>query len=673
MPIPNDKIPEHKSRFASNEISNEPIGSESTLQFEDNRSESMTQLKLQKMANNNSRVSQLRAFQRMANNSFKGTQVGQLQSQKSDSSSSPIQKQGLPTQLKESHEMAQRENETGLPDILKTGMENLSGVSLDDVKVHRNSEKPAQLQAHAYAQGTDIHLGPGQEKQLPHEAWHVVQQKQGRVKPTMQMKANPNSKLKPGVNINDDSGLEKEADVMGAKAVQLFDKQAETTVQRKLKETGDHSPHVKETIQFQNMDDSFCAEEPSIEQNSGLPVQRKVGFEFETTWPMAATIKGTGPPNGLAGGDNNEVDVPIKKELGASGGWSFHADYHGGPVIEFVTEPIEEANWLTLFKVMSSLESMTGKIVGQAGIAGRDGNWISAKKFSGAEVWTLKSDDQMIAAPQMTAGFRLDRIPQVMDVMGDKASQSIVKQNPGAEELLAKPDAEGATRIANYLNMARSKARGFRVRCDKEEIAPTPDPLGVAMVPDPKYVKGSDDFQGALSLLGMYVILGQSHGPLDYAKELSPLMARSNLGLIPKEVRAHPRFIEGVLYVGGVRDASGLLLPNGFVGGTTNNLTIDAWLKGIIAGKDLLKGFSGGDMSNLDRTEGVDVHSVVGEHDIIDVPRAQGLIIELRGLKENLPRTKWREVAEHLQKWVLKINATSNTGTPKYDKSGGYD
>jgi hypothetical protein len=97
-------------------------------------------------------------------------------------------------------------------------MESLSGMPLDDVKVHRNSDKPAQLQAHAYAQGTDIHLGPGQEKHLPHEAWHVVQQKQGRVNPTMQMKGK--------VNVNDDAGLEKEADIMGANALVLH---SETT------------------------------------------------------------------------------------------------------------------------------------------------------------------------------------------------------------------------------------------------------------------------------------------------------------------------------------------------------------------------------------------------------------------------------------------------------------
>jgi Domain of unknown function (DUF4157) len=105
----------------------------------------------------------------------------------------------------------QRPNETGMPDALKAGVESLSGYSLEDVRVHYNSPKPAQLQALAYAQGTEIHVASGQEKHLPHEAWHVVQQMQGRVQPTMQMKN--------GVPINDDAGLEYEADVMGAKAL----------------------------------------------------------------------------------------------------------------------------------------------------------------------------------------------------------------------------------------------------------------------------------------------------------------------------------------------------------------------------------------------------------------------------------------------------------------------
>jgi hypothetical protein len=102
------------------------------------------------------------------------------------------------------------ENKTGLPDNLKAGIEALSGYAMDDVKVHYNSAKPAQLQALAYTQGTDIHVAPGQERYLPHEAWHVVQQKQGRVQPTMQMK---------GLEINNNEGLEKEAEVMGRKTL----------------------------------------------------------------------------------------------------------------------------------------------------------------------------------------------------------------------------------------------------------------------------------------------------------------------------------------------------------------------------------------------------------------------------------------------------------------------
>ncbi|WP_258040876.1 DUF4157 domain-containing protein [Pseudanabaena sp. BC1403] len=108
----------------------------------------------------------------------------------------------------------QRPNETGMPDALKAGVESLSGYSLDDVRVHYNSPKPAQLQALAYTQGTEIHVASGQEKHLPHEAWHVVQQKQGRVQPTLQMKR--------GVNINDNDGLEKEADVMGNMAWEKY-------------------------------------------------------------------------------------------------------------------------------------------------------------------------------------------------------------------------------------------------------------------------------------------------------------------------------------------------------------------------------------------------------------------------------------------------------------------
>ena len=103
-----------------------------------------------------------------------------------------------------------RPNNTGLPDKLKGGIESLSGFDMSDVRVHFNSPRPASLRALAYTQGTHIHVAPGQASHLPHEAWHVAQQKQGRVQPTFKLERE---------QVNDDPGLEHEADTMGAEGV----------------------------------------------------------------------------------------------------------------------------------------------------------------------------------------------------------------------------------------------------------------------------------------------------------------------------------------------------------------------------------------------------------------------------------------------------------------------
>ena len=99
-----------------------------------------------------------------------------------------------------------------LPVSLRQGMERISGVNLQRVRVHYNSHKPAQVQAHAYAQGEDIYLAPGQESHLPHELGHVVQQKMGMVEPTMVVN---------GVAVNDDPKLEQHATELGEMAVRV--------------------------------------------------------------------------------------------------------------------------------------------------------------------------------------------------------------------------------------------------------------------------------------------------------------------------------------------------------------------------------------------------------------------------------------------------------------------
>jgi hypothetical protein len=81
---------------------------------------------------------------------------------------------------------------------------------VDDVRVHADSPVPAVLGAHAFTWGRHIHVGPGQQHHLPHEAWHAAQQLGGRVAAT---------EARAGVALNADPRLEGEADRMGAAAV----------------------------------------------------------------------------------------------------------------------------------------------------------------------------------------------------------------------------------------------------------------------------------------------------------------------------------------------------------------------------------------------------------------------------------------------------------------------
>lgn len=96
-----------------------------------------------------------------------------------------------------------RRSSTNLPPSLQRYAEMRSGIALNDVHVHYDSPRPAQLLARAYTQGTDIYLAPGERACLRHELAHVIQQKQGRVR--------ANGSI-GGMPLSDDIRLEKEAD-----------------------------------------------------------------------------------------------------------------------------------------------------------------------------------------------------------------------------------------------------------------------------------------------------------------------------------------------------------------------------------------------------------------------------------------------------------------------------
>lgn len=221
-------------------------------------------------------------------------------------------------------QLAKKPNNTGLPDNLKHGIESLSGMSMDSVKVHFNSSKPAQLNAHAFALGTDIHIAPGQEKHLPHEAWHVVQQAQGRVRPTMQMKG--------GVPINDSKELEREADVMGGKAVKGPISQGFSPVHGELRGTT-NSPIQRQNAQQAGLLGGYVAGADANLYNArggiGLPLGTLFSFALPPVGGTAAVLDAytlaTRPYAGplaarqFLDAPNNPQDPPSVANWGANG------------------------------------------------------------------------------------------------------------------------------------------------------------------------------------------------------------------------------------------------------------------------------------------------------------------------------------------------------------------
>lgn len=134
-------------------------------------------------------------------------------------------KSSMDSAVRNDKQSAGIENRTGIPAQLKERLEQSTGISLDDVRVHYNSALPARLDAWAYTKGNEVEIGPGQERHLPHELGHVVQQKLGAVR--------ANAKHSSGVALNTDPVLEHQADEIGAgKRVTIVQRMVHNVVQR---------------------------------------------------------------------------------------------------------------------------------------------------------------------------------------------------------------------------------------------------------------------------------------------------------------------------------------------------------------------------------------------------------------------------------------------------------
>jgi len=383
-------------------------------------------------------------------------------------------------------------NNAGLPDNLKSGIELLSGIDIGDVRVQRNSSKPAQLNALAYTQGNEIHLGPGQERHLPHEAWHAVQQKQGRVKPTNH--AN-------GAAINDDPGLEREATVMGAKSLQ-----------RRHKEEADR-----------------LAQHPLQQQI----VQRKVGLEFQA-YDSAYFHNGLGRP-GSANAN--------KKEVGRGGGFTVEGD--GGKVadeLEIQTNAVDEtdAGREQMVTIMNNIRTFLAETEGHLNEDGNvDVSTLSEGGFGktkpGAIYLHIKPDRGLVFHPQATVGVRLESLGSLMAALASAPFREPEALEPEAlvDERLLTPEMRQQARTIGWSQEASQKP--FRDMTRRAYHS-----AQEALNPIPGEAAPSHKLQSFVFLVSTFIEANRQEMlpgiDLSYAKYLMPFMSRSDLSQIYNNV-----------------------------------------------------------------------------------------------------------------------------------------
>ena len=140
-----------------------------------------------------------------------------------------------------------------LPDKVQAKMENSFGQDFSSVSVHKESSSAQDIHAKAYTQGNEVHFAPGEynpesqsgQELIGHELTHVVQQREGKV--------GAGDVHGKGLEINQDAGLENEADELGKLASQGKNAQVQglgNGIQRK--EEGGGDPKI--TILLQDND-----------------------------------------------------------------------------------------------------------------------------------------------------------------------------------------------------------------------------------------------------------------------------------------------------------------------------------------------------------------------------------------------------------------------------------
>jgi hypothetical protein len=581
---------ENRQRDTGTTLPSRSLGA-SPASFEDKRAEAVAQRRLQAMADASPLTQHMEAMQMRMN-------------------------ARMPTTLPPKAD-APKPNATGLPDGLKAGVESLSGMSMDHVRVHYNSSKPAQLHAHAYAQGSEIHVAPGQEQHLPHEAWHVVQQAQGRVQASAQY---------AGAPINDDPALELEADLMGARASSLGS----------------------------SMRTEDLPASPWQAGNAGnLPqqaVQRRVGFEFQTNIRLR---------------DSRDRPPAFKVPLLEKEDW--HIECDAGD-LEFVTAPLND--YEDVDRVLTEILAWANTLAQVEGKIPRDEyerlapllNSEYADEVADAQADLRSSEVRplgvmtqnhgsplsfmsavgeakaMTAAPQTTIGIPLDRIISALHLVAEEKITVDGGTGMSKEVSLASAQNGNEPPLVSAHDAAVRLVAGFRELHSEIDDEATWRKL-----------------EGIIGLAASYIRTANVAGRNGYAytKMVAPMMSRVNFSAL---FNALPGDVRKFFTANSVAAASGTAEDSLMFGRkgakqdfatTIPGPTVGEWVTSIRGGYDALstlgKGHGVGTEAFIKDSESMGQFNELDNDDRnFHLPLVP---VELRQISKSVPLSHWHELA----------------------------
>lgn len=306
--------------------------------------------------------------------------------------------------------------------------------AVDNVRVHNNSARAAEFFGRSFTHRSDPHFPrPLEEDRIPHEAWHAVQPRLGRVRPTVQ--------LKLAVGPANDH-YEQEADRVAAS---VMSESGTPQIQRQEEED--------ETIQTKSLASTITPliQRQSEETDEETPVQRRSyggqpNVESGLEDVIGRTRGGGQPlPDGLLmrmeksfGADFSGVRVHANSESDSLNR-SLHArafttghdmffrrgEYNpdsrrGQELIAHELTHVVQQNGGTSGKKNLSLKRSTGTVI-QRGVV----DWLK-KKFSSAKQWT---DEQR-------GEFQEDVVGQEYGNIGNQKGAEYRRQNYNEDRAL---------------------------------------------------------------------------------------------------------------------------------------------------------------------------------------------------------------------------------------------